>query len=452
LSDLREALGQCQAKSKFLILDCCHAGGASRAADEPGASGEAVARALQAKKLKGTVVLASSSEDEESWEWPARKQGIFTYWLCRALEGGADENGDGKLTFEEVYQYTFDRVPRTAREIASATQTPTRIVGADVEGTPHLLTLLPEQPETVCRRLADQLDLEIRRAKLKKVGVLEFIVPLAKVEGLARANLPQYCAERVRLALAEAAAGDYEVLTAEQMQAAGKGITVEQIGEPAAMTRMNQKVGLDAVIAGSIKRRGSKLHLQCDLVATMSGDSLVKPAGVLPLNEELLADAGASFSNRDRPNGAPFASEVVQHVQEQNQAAHPLLDPEFPFRVEVFSVPTNAQGQAIGKPRKKDLVSRTLPATMGSDLPRSDMLLGVRKDEVIEIHVRNDSKSRVAMTLLVDGVNTLGGQRQRLGDAWSWVLDPGKEYNYEGRLSQGGREQFAKPRPLQSAG
>ena len=61
-------------------------------------------------------MLASSKADELSWEWPARQQGIFTYWLCRALEGGGDENGDGKLSFEEVYKWLRAQWQAQSRE------------------------------------------------------------------------------------------------------------------------------------------------------------------------------------------------------------------------------------------------------------------------------------------------------------------------------------------------
>ena len=67
------------------------------------------------------------------------------------------------------------------------------------------------------------------RQKLKKVGVLEFIVPLGKVEGLARANLPGYVADRVRQALVKLAGDAYTVSSPEQMGQASKGGRVEAI-------------------------------------------------------------------------------------------------------------------------------------------------------------------------------------------------------------------------------
>ena len=71
-----------------------------------------------------------------------------------------------------------------------------------------------------------------------------------------------------------------------------------------------------------------------------------------------------------------------------------------------------------------------LPST--GDTGKRELVIGVRKDEIIELRVKNTMPTRVAMSLLVDGVNTLGGRRERLGEAWSWVLDAGKESKFEG--------------------
>src|SRR5262249_758041 len=145
-------------------------------------------------------------------EWSRRDQGVFTYWLCRALEGGAARDGKGELTFEDVYDYVYKRVTATAKQVFGKEQTPVRWVGTDVPGTPVVLRLRPERPETLCRRLAEHMDLDVRARQLKKVGVLEFLVPTGPVLGLARAHLPSACASQVRTALAQLAGKDYVVL------------------------------------------------------------------------------------------------------------------------------------------------------------------------------------------------------------------------------------------------
>ena len=50
----------------------------------------------------------------------------------------------------------------------------------------------------------------------------------------------------------------------------------------------------------------------------------------------------------------------------------------------------------------------------------------MRSGEWFEIRVENHWKQRVSMTLLVDGLNSLGQRRERLGEGWSWVLEYGQ--------------------------
>lgn len=429
--ELRTALANCPAQVKFLVLDCCHAGGTKETGNTD-LSAETLAKSIVRERVAGCVVLASCRAEEKSWEWAERRQGVFAWWLCRALEGGADRDGDGRLTADEVYEYTCDRVSQTVRQVFSCSQTPVRMIGGDVQGVPTVLTLRPEPPESLCRRLAEHLDLEIRHRQLKKVGVLEFLQPLRRTEGLTAANLPAYCAEQVRAALQGLATGSYLVLDDAAMKQATKGVAVEAIGDPLAMRELRERTGgLDAAITGSLRRRGNKLHVQCDLVATADGASLTSPSGVLPLSEDLLADNGASFDNRQRPDGSPYAPVVVSHVQTQAAKPHPLLQQDFPFRVEVWSIQARPGEEITADTLRKRKEFIHLPpeksqaAEDGQAAPeKTPFVIAARENEVFEIRVWNRYGNPVAMTLLVDGLNTLGQRRERLGQAWSWLVSP----------------------------
>jgi hypothetical protein len=175
------------------------------------------------------------------------------------------------------------------------------------------------------------------------------------------------------------------------------------------------------VVLGALRRRGRVVQVQCELVATADGKSLVSPSGVLPLSEELQGDNGASFDNRDRPAGDPHDKAVGEHVDAQSQEAHPLLDPKFPFRVELWSIT-----------RKKRLDWAQVPVEDASGKKRIDLVVPARSGEEFEVRVENRAKHRVALTLLVDGINSLGQRRERLGNAWSWVLGPEKKSTIEG--------------------
>jgi hypothetical protein len=439
-SEFREALSRCKAKERFLILDCCHAGGGGRSL--PG-SGD-VPSDLLAAEFKGSpgVVLASCTDKQFSWEWNARRQGLFTYWLCRGLEGGADSNGDGTLTEAEVYKYVFERVTKTAKQEFGRMQTPVRVIGSDVEDVPPLLSLWPESPATLFRRLAEHLDLEIRARKAKKVGVVEFLMPLSKFEALGSANLPRYCSTQIQKTLTELAGSAYQVLNDDETKAMVTKLKVGDLGDPVAMSRLRQSFGVEALVSGSIRRRGLNLSVQADLIDTESGDSLVTPTSLLPLSEDLLGDLGLSYSNLSRPaNPRPHAKEVVMHALAQAQEAHPLANTReqnpnaaqpFPFEVSFHALDIPA-GKTIAKttPRRKMTLVKL------NDDERSEMILPAKEGQIFEVRVKSHLQTPVAMTLLVDGMNSLGQNREILGAKERyWVLQPRTEYAIEGWFFQ----------------
>ena len=373
-AEVREALARCKAQVKFLILDCCQAGG-EKAMQVEGVSGERVAQALSPAGVPGCVVLASCRVAERSYEWPDHKQSIFTYWLCRALDGGADNDGNGQLTVDEVFNYTNDRVKETASRVFEREQTPVRMIGAGSTGVPVLLNLLPEPPDSLCGRLAAHLDLEIRTRKLKRVGVLEFIEPLARVERLAQSNLSAYCAEKVRTELIRLSGGTaYQVMDGEEFRQASKGMEIVDVGEPDAVHRLAEQAGgLDAVILGEIRRRGQAMHVVCDLIETTGGNSLVRPSGLMPLTESLLVNAGESADNRDRPEGEPHSAQVVSHIREKARQENPLLKEDFPVKVELWSFGVHPDGKVPPgtTPRRMEFLRPEARAGAGGTGPSS---------------------------------------------------------------------------------
>jgi hypothetical protein len=429
VSELSEALRQCRAGVKFLILDSCHSGGAkSPRAGEP--ASEVLAKSFVSRRVPGCIILASCRAEESSREWPQQQQGLFTYWLARALEGGGDSNGDGRLTVDEVYDYTFERVVKTAKQVFGADQTPVRVIGGDISGVPVVLRLRPEPPEVVCRRLAEHLDLEIRRLGLRAIAVLEFQQPLGRSEGLAAATLPLYCAEELRRDLDVVSAGAYTVRDGLRL-----GLQTGDVGDPTALRRASDRSGgLDALITGSLRLRGGSLRVQCELITIRDGNSVASPSGLIPISAELLAETGLGFDLRVVPPGRPNDPEVIAFLLEQAQRTPPLVDPEarFPFRVEIWSV-RGQPGQPITPttPRvKKDFHLTTLPGR--ADVPANQLTIGARAGETFEIRIANTTGQRVGTAVLVDGINSLGQRRERLGKAWLWVIEPGATNSIEG--------------------
>lgn len=85
------------------------------------------------------VVLSSSSGSQVSTWYNDKQHGMFTYFFLKALQDRekSDKNKDGKLTFEEIYEYVSDKtegVPYYARSIHGVDQTPT-IQGSGKDNT-----------------------------------------------------------------------------------------------------------------------------------------------------------------------------------------------------------------------------------------------------------------------------------------------------------------------------
>ncbi len=147
ISELRQALEDCPAQLKCLVLDCCHAANVRsvvRGTQPP----ETLAKSLGGgENLPGTVVLASSRANQPSYNWPRRRHGIFSYWLLQGIAGAAGDE-EGRVTVAQLNRYVFDRTDATVWTEYGKQQQPV-LVGA-IEGDPVLLTLKPESPESVC--------------------------------------------------------------------------------------------------------------------------------------------------------------------------------------------------------------------------------------------------------------------------------------------------------------
>lgn len=113
MSWVRDTLDACtRVPVKMLILDTCHAG--EGRGDGAGITGNDT---LAFTKAHGLLTIASCSSDEVSQEWEDKKHGLFTYFLCRGLQGQADADGDRMIHTGELYPYVFSQVLRQSTEM-----------------------------------------------------------------------------------------------------------------------------------------------------------------------------------------------------------------------------------------------------------------------------------------------------------------------------------------------
>jgi hypothetical protein len=294
MDELRQALIECKATIKYVILDCCHAGSNRDIKDRKVPGSEVFARDLNLPRVPSCTVLASCRADEGSQEWPERQQGIFTYWLCRALEGGATE-GNGTVSVASVNRYVHERVIKTALKLGIEQQTP--VMYGELPGDPPLLWLKPEAPASLARRLAEHLDLDLREQRLKKVGVLAFnFMPLREGPSLpAGVAMPMVCADLFVQSLQKLPDRSYEVVGPRDMSAISRGLMVGQRLQPRGKEMVRDLTNSDGVIMVVIRPRQDQYSVQYELIPLAGTDVLCRAGGMVTLRlqqqEELVQQA-----------------------------------------------------------------------------------------------------------------------------------------------------------------
>lgn len=116
LKDLKKQFENFPARIRVAVLDACQSGSVTRikggALSEPFLFREDT-------KVKGQVILYSSSATENSQESDKLKNSIFTFHFLNALRGCGDVSGDKKITLSEAYQYSYNNtVSSTAQSLA----------------------------------------------------------------------------------------------------------------------------------------------------------------------------------------------------------------------------------------------------------------------------------------------------------------------------------------------
>jgi hypothetical protein len=133
LDDIFRRLEQLDRKKKVLILD----------ATQPeadwllGMVHNDFARALREKfthrieEINDLVVLCSSDVDQRSWYSEEYRQTIFAHFVQEGLRGAADEDGNGRITADELADYVSKNVERWAAASRNALQKPFLLGGTE---------------------------------------------------------------------------------------------------------------------------------------------------------------------------------------------------------------------------------------------------------------------------------------------------------------------------------
>ena len=123
--DLATKIRKMETSKVVVILDACNSGGVKPVGARASANTGIVQRYLDAfEQSEGRALLLSSDESEVSWE--TEQNGVFTYFLLEGLNGRADTNQDGIITFTEAALYVEEAVPKYTREHFPRVQRPAR--------------------------------------------------------------------------------------------------------------------------------------------------------------------------------------------------------------------------------------------------------------------------------------------------------------------------------------
>ena len=118
---IKSILNESEAKYKICIADACHSG--SLLAMKSGSSNSILESYYEslAEAKEGTALIMSSKSQETSLESQGLRQGVFSHYLIKGLEGDADSGiKDNIITISEL----FDFVYRNVKEYTGKRQTP----------------------------------------------------------------------------------------------------------------------------------------------------------------------------------------------------------------------------------------------------------------------------------------------------------------------------------------
>lgn len=177
-SQLKAHLNEMDSDVTLAILDSCSSGAFTRA---KGGVHRAPFMLDDSVSTEGHAYLTSSSASEISQESDLIGGSFFTYFLVAGLRGAADNNGDGRVTLNEVYQHTYNETINRTLETGGV-QHPTYEI--NLSGSGDLVMTDLNQPTSVLM-LDQTLEGQLFIKNSEGMLVLEMTKPLGQVFPLA---------------------------------------------------------------------------------------------------------------------------------------------------------------------------------------------------------------------------------------------------------------------------
>lgn len=122
-AELGDFLTQIKSRKQIVLTDACHSGGIINTGIKVRAAANDERAIVQLARSSGVVWIASSGSKQFATEFEQLKHGVFTYALLEALDGKAD-NGDRKVTVNELKIFMEERVPELTKQYGGEAQYP----------------------------------------------------------------------------------------------------------------------------------------------------------------------------------------------------------------------------------------------------------------------------------------------------------------------------------------
>lgn len=133
LKRLYQVLKELPAKQVTIVLDTCFSGTGGRSVIAKGARPMLITVDSPVVSSENLTVFTASAGNQISSAYQEKRHGLFTYFFLKGLQGEADLNKDGVISFRELNEYVRTQVPTVARR-KNVDQTPQILPSLDVMG------------------------------------------------------------------------------------------------------------------------------------------------------------------------------------------------------------------------------------------------------------------------------------------------------------------------------
>ena len=110
---IREVMDNSRSRRQALILDCCNSGAFAQGTKAVTGGSIGTASLFEGTGY-GRIVLTASDSTQFAWEGDQiigeTENSLFTHFLVKGLEGAADDDGDGRITIDELYDYAYGQI------------------------------------------------------------------------------------------------------------------------------------------------------------------------------------------------------------------------------------------------------------------------------------------------------------------------------------------------------